>query len=512
MDWNLKTAMNEDEEDRDSITGQALGECIYDPFKFVMTFFDWEGEDLKNFEPDKWQIKLLNHIGKRARHLAFNGFDPVPANRVAVSSGHGIGKSCVVSWIILWILCTRPNCQGVITASTASQLNTKTWAEVNKWKKLCLIGNMFEVTVSKGNMSMYQASFKQGWKINALTSKEENSESFAGLHAATSTPFYIFDEASAVPDKIWEVAEGGLTDGEPMFFVFGNPTRNTGGFYDCFNRQKHRWYTMIVDSRDVKITNKKQIQQWVDDYGEDSDFVRVRVRGLPPSSGDMQFISTKEIGEARRREITKCDINDLMIMGVDIARGNSDFTVFYIRKGLDCRSYSYEEIQTKNSSLVVDKIQELHRVHKFDGIAVDSTSLGGFMFDRLRDLNLPVYEVNFGGTSPNSDFYNMRSYMYGMLKNKMPYISLPNDTKGNEIERQLSATNYMYKDKHGKPCIVLEPKDMIKKNLGCSPDVADALALTFAIHIEKTDYTGGRFAGCNSYLSEEESRSWDEWG
>ena len=109
----------------------------------------------------------------------------------------------------------------------------------------------------------------ESWRCDAQTSREENSESFAGLHAADSTPFFIFDESSGVPDAIHQVAQGGLTDGEAMMFAFGNPTKNSGWFHAAFNSQRHRWLTRQIDSRKVHITNKRQLQEWIDDFGLD---------------------------------------------------------------------------------------------------------------------------------------------------------------------------------------------------------------------------------------------------
>src|SRR5690606_38633063 len=108
---------------------------------------------------------------------------------------------------------------------------------------------------------------------------ERNTEAFAGLHNAGKRIIVIFDEASAIPDIIWETTEGALTDvdTEILWFVFGNPTRNTGRFRDCFDGGKfaHRWRQQKVDSRQVQRTNKKEIEDWIADYGLDSDFVRV---------------------------------------------------------------------------------------------------------------------------------------------------------------------------------------------------------------------------------------------
>jgi hypothetical protein len=217
--------------------------------------------------PDIWQTRFLTDLGERVRARGFNGHDPVSPIKEAVSSGHGIGKSVLVAWLVDWIMSTRPHCQGTVTANTFTQLQTKTWAAIRRWTKLCITGHWFTVNSDR----MYHPEYAESWFCALQSSREENSEAFAGQHAADSTSFYIVDEASAVPKAIFEVAEGGLTDGEPMIFQFGNPTRNSGNFHEvCFGSQRDRWHQTIVDSRDSRFTNKTQIAEWVQDYGEDS--------------------------------------------------------------------------------------------------------------------------------------------------------------------------------------------------------------------------------------------------
>src|SRR4051812_19687945 len=219
--------------------------------------------------PDTWQAEFLTKIGDEVSGRAFDGTAPVKAIRFATSSGHGIGKSVVVAWIVDWIMSTRPNCQGTITANTITQLSTKTWAALTRWTKLCKTGHWFEINADR----MFRIGHKESWFVAPQSSKEQNSEAFAGQHAADSSSFYIFDEASAVPDTIYEVAEGGLTDGEPMMFLFGNPTRSSGSFHRaCFGSMRHRWSPIIIDSRTSRFTNKEQIAEWIQDYGLDSDF------------------------------------------------------------------------------------------------------------------------------------------------------------------------------------------------------------------------------------------------
>lgn len=135
-----------------------------------------------------------------------------------MSSGHGVGKSVIVAWLVDWLMSTRPFCRGTVTANTFTQLDTKTWASIQTWSKLLLNADWFNVTTAR----MYHRDHRESWFCAPQSSKEENSEAFAGQHAAGSSSWYVFDEASAIPPKIWEVAEGGLTDGEPFIFAFGN--------------------------------------------------------------------------------------------------------------------------------------------------------------------------------------------------------------------------------------------------------------------------------------------------
>ena len=307
-----------------------------DPLGFVLWAYPWgkPGPLEKYSGPDVWQADFLKQLGEEVARRNFDGSTPVLPARFTTSSGHGIGKSVLVAFIVHWIMSTRPHSQGTVTANTFQQLSTRTWATIQTWTKRCIIGHWFEVTGSR----IYHKQFKESWFCSAQSCKEDNSEAFAGQHAATSTSFYVFDEASAVPDKIHEVAEGGLTDGEPMFFMFGNPTRNRGAFHKAtFGLDRKRWIVRTIDSRTCKFSNKDLIAEWVADKGEDSDFVRVRVRGLPPAVDDAQFIDLQRIADAQKRQVFVLD-DEPLIAGVDLAWGGDDENVIRFRRGKDARS------------------------------------------------------------------------------------------------------------------------------------------------------------------------------
>jgi hypothetical protein len=291
---------------------------------------------------------------------------------MATASGHGIGKSAITAWLVNWIMSTRPHAKGVVTANTGPQLESKTWAEIAKWTRRCITGHWFDVSTGKGSMRMVHKDHPESWRCDAQTCREENSESFAGLHAASSTPFYIFDEASAVPDTIWEVAEGGLTDGEPMWFVFGNATRNTGRFKDCFGRFRHRWTCRQIDSRSVQITNKELIAGWVHDYGEDSDFCKIRVRGMFPSMSAKQFISVADVDAAFGRHLKPEQYNFApKILTCDPAWEGDDMLEIGLRQGLHFRILR-TIAKNDNDIQVATILANLEDEHQADAVFVDA--------------------------------------------------------------------------------------------------------------------------------------------
>lgn len=479
------------------LVDQIVDRGLYaDPLGFVLYAYEWDNDPALRvvrlpqpwalvygceYGPDEWACKVLDAIGQAVRANSFDGARAVEAVRMAIASGHGIGKSALVAWIVDWIMSTRPHCKGVVTANTSEQLSSKTWAEITKWTKRCITGHWFDITTGKGAMRMVHKQHPESWRVDAQTCREENSESFAGLHAASSTPFYIFDEASAVPDAIWEVAEGGLTDGEPMWFAFGNPTRNTGRFAECFGRFRHRWSTQQVDSRSVQLTNKQLIQGWVDDYGEDSDFVRVRVRGVFPRASSMQFIPRDLVDEAMQRPMGAYSPHTrVALVGVDVARFGGDESVICTRMQRDARTYprkAFRGIDTMQfAARVGEHINELKALGMRVIVFVDGGGVGGGVIDRLRQLQHDVIEVNFGGKPDDPRKYKDKAAeMWDRVKAWLPTGYLP---EGDEVlVTDLTGREYGYNDASQ---IVLERKEHMKERGLASPDHADALALTFA--------------------------------
>lgn len=456
-----------------------IARFVHDPLGFVLYAFPWgSGELLGKHGPRLWQRELLEEIGEKLQTGEIVGIPEVI--REATSSGHGIGKSAIVAWLILWAMSTFEDTRGVVTANTEAQLKTKTWAELAKWHRMSINHHWFSFTAT----ALYSKlpKHEKTWRIDMIAWSESNTEAFAGLHNAGKRVLLIFDEASAIPDAIWEVAEGALTDEntEILWCVFGNPTRNTGRLRECFGRLRHRWVTRQIDSRTVEDTNKKQIAEWIDDYGEDSDFVRIRVRGMFPRASALQFIPSDLVAAAMKRE-PRSIYGDPLIMALDIARGGDDNNVFRFRRGLDAQSIPPVRIpgsETRDSMKLVSKAIALIEEYKPDAFFGDSTGVGGPVLDRLRQLGHNVHDVSFGAESPDKRFANMRAYIWGKLKEALQNgLAIDNSPV---LEADLTAPEYTH-DKRDR--IVLEAKKEMKARGLASPDDGDALAMTYAFPV-----------------------------
>ncbi len=468
-----------------------LGAYRRDPAGFVRFAFPWgkAGTALADEAgPEPWQRDVLDQLGG-----GLSSADE--AMRLAVASGHGIGKSALVAWIVLWAMSTVEDTRGIVTANTEGQLRTKTWPELAKWHRLALNRHWFTYTATA--LASTRPGHDRTWRVDAITWSEQNTEAIAGLHNKGRRAFAVFDEASAIPDPVWETIEGALTDrGTELFWtVFGNPTRSAGRFRECFagGRFAHRWNPRQIDSRTVSMTNKAQIASWVKDYGEDSDFVRVRVRGVFPRAGSLQFIDSQRIGEAVERPLEK-DPTAPLVMGVDIARHGEDQTVIRFRRGLDARSIPAVKFRIPDLMQVASRVMEQVNAHNPDAVFVDATGMGWGVCDRLTQLGCSrAVGVNFANAADRRDFgdaaaryANKRAEMWGFLKDWLRHGCLPDDA---DLVADLGNVEYGY---DASDALLLERKDDMRRRGLASPDDGDALALTFAHPVARRDWAEER--------------------
>lgn len=462
---------------------EDMGRFATDPHGFVKYAFPWgEGELVDYTGPDEWATKVL--VEMRDRLQAGDSLDDVI--RIAVASGHGIGKSALMGWIVLWCLCTMEDSLGVITANTEQQLRTKTWPQVTKWYNLCIAKHWFELT----DTSLYSTApgHEKTWRFDRVTWSANNTDAFAGLHNLGRRVVLLFDEASSIADKVWEVAEGALTDvgTQIIWIAFGNPTKNQGRFFECFNRFRARWFRLQVDSRTVKITNKKQIGQWIDDYGEESDFVKVRVRGIFPARSSNQLIATEDVDAAMKREAVAL-VTDPLILSVDVARFGVDQSVIRRRRGRDARTWPAVKLRGADGVLVAQHVMRLCKEHEGRGEVVDAIFIdetggwGGSPIDHLRYMGFDVVGVNFAAASPKPGFANMRMYIWAEMR---AWIreggALPEDE---DLKTDLVNQTYDFAGAKDGGAMILTSKEAMKLDGFDSPDDGDALAISFAFPV-----------------------------
>jgi hypothetical protein len=453
-----------------------------DPHGWVRYAFAWgKGELAESDGPDDWQQNVLGGIGARLR----DGGDLGSIIREATASGHGIGKSTLVAWLILWSISTFVDTRGVVTANTETQLKTKTWAELSVWFRRCWFAKeMFDLTATA--IFSKAKGHERTWRIDQVAWSERNTEAFAGLHNKGNRILLIFDEASAIPDVIWEVSEGALTDEgtEILWCVFGNPTRNTGRFKDCFTGDTaHRWNTRQVDSRTSRFTNKDQIEEWIKDYGIDSDFVKVRVRGMFPAMSAKQFISVTDVDAAFGRHLRDEQYNFApKILSVDPAWEGDDELVIGLRQGL-----AFKILRTipknDNDIQVANIVANLEDSEKADAVFIDA-GYGTGIVSAGRTMGRNWQLVWFGGESSDPGYLNKRAEMWGQMRDWLK--------EGGAIPRDTG----LYNDLIGPETIgradgkiQLEAKADMKKRGLKSPNRADCLAISFAYPVSlKTTY------------------------
>jgi hypothetical protein len=468
-----------------------LASCSRDPYAFVLGAFPWgePGTRLTGKSgPEPWQARILWAIRDGLLDIS-------TAIQLATASGHGVGKSCCVSWIILWALLTKDDTKGVVTANTETQLKTKTWAELGKWYHMLAepLREQFKLTAT----ALFNVDRERTWRIDMVPWSERNTEAFAGLHNQGKRILLVFDEASAIPDIIWETAEGALTDADTqiIWVVFGNPTRNTGRFRECFPGGKFAsfWNSRQVDSRDVSFTNKKLFEKWIIAYGEDSDFVRIRVRGVFPRVGEQEFISLDVVTEAMLREPV-CGKSDPLVLGVDVARFGTAESVIYVRKGRDGATYPPVRMQGLSTTAVAARTVALANELNADAIFVDGGGVGGGVVDQIRNLGTQCFDIQFGAKPDGvgfawgvagEKFANKRAEMWGAMRGWLNIGSIPADQ---DLKDQLVGPTYTLNVQNA---ILLEPKEHMADRGIPSPDIADALALTFALPVANATIGAG---------------------
>lgn len=519
-----KIAKNIDDE-----LAEEMAACYLDPLRFVLLSFDWgQGELEKHKGPDEWQTKALIAIRDRLQEQRSSVETENDALFFATKAGHGVGKSTFTSWIILWLMSTRPHFAGVVTANTKEQLIRKTWRELAVWHRRCITGHWFKYNAT----SFHHVVHTNTWRTDATPWSEHNSEAFAGLHNGGRGQAMIFDEASGISDKIYEVAEGAMSDPDAFWFQFGNPTKRSGRFYDSWHKFARRWTKFTVDARVAAAANKKRLAEIIEDWGLDSDYVRVRVLGEFPEQDVATLIPAEWLDRSLVRAVIGCE-RYRPIWGLDVARFGDDRSALAMRRN----RMLMEPIKFWQG---LDGIQLAERVRalwqsmpeddKPSSICIDVIGVGASAYDQLSRMqsagqigDTMILGVNVSESASIHDkFARLRDELWWRARNwfeKLDCSMLMDvekrtswllDEGSNEepifldnnapirkapIVDELRDILFSYLP-NGK--IKLEPKQDTKERLGRSPDGADAFVLTFFdqdVLVEQENYRKDRYSG-----------------
>jgi hypothetical protein len=461
-----------------------------DPENFVLFAFPWgkPNTPLARFKgPRTWQRRVLREL---SAHIKANkGQLQMDTLRKAVASGRGIGKSALVSWLILWMISTRIGSSSIISANSESQLRSVTWGELTKWTAMIINSHWWEISATKlvparWLCELVERDLKKGtryWAAEGKLWSEENPDSYAGVHNHDGM-LLIFDEASGIPDPIWAVGAGFFTENvlDRYWFAFSNPRRNHGYFFETFHAKRAFWNTTSVDARTVEDTDKQVYEQIIEEYGEDSGEARVEVYGEFPTVGDDQFIWPMLVDDAMKRERYK-DMTAPIVMGIDPARGGADSTVIVVRQGRDLTSI--KRYSGEDTMMIVGRVIDAIEEYKPTLVVIDEGGLGYGILDRLNEQRYKVRGVNFGSKAKNSIMWgNKRAEIWGAMRDWLKTASIP-------LDRQLKSDLIgPTKKPNSSGTIFLEGKKEMRARGLASPDAADALAVTFAYPVASRAY------------------------
>jgi len=473
---------------------ERLAEFRWDPLGAVMYGFPWgEGELANSKGPRVWQCEELDMLGEHlrnpeTRHTTYRRY---------ISSGHGPGKTTLLAFLAWWNQSTFLDAMARITANTDRQLTTTTSPEFHRWFRLAINSHWFHILTS--SIKARDDRHEQTWRVDLVPWSIESPQSFAGKHNAGRRMFFGFEEASPIPAEIFKVARGALTDAstEKILFAIGNPTMNTGEFYErIFGSMREEGTYRVIDSRTVEDHDEKEINDWLKECGgdEDADYFRVRARGLFPKGGSGQFIDLETISIAQQRRAIPLP-TDALVCGVDFAWGGADDNVIRFRKGSDARSIPAIRVKgefTRDAAVMVGKLADvLGKTYDGEKVAmmfVDGSGVGGnagAVVAGVRNLgHQNIQEVNFGHDAIDSIHYcYRRDEMWGRMKDWLRESGAIDSDPG--LAADLAKPMLV----GGGDRVKLESKDVMKKRLSklgadsSSPDDADALALTFALPV-----------------------------
>jgi len=312
--------------------------------------------------------------------------------------------------------------------------------------------------------------------ISARTSRAETPEALAGVHS--DNVLLVVDEASGVPEKVFEAAAGSMSGHNATTILLSNPTRSTGTFYESQTRMSGTWWTQRWSCVDSPLVSDEFVDEMRERYGEESNAFRIRVLGEFPLADDDTIIPFHLVDAAMNRDI-EIDKDRRPVWAVDPARFGSDRTAFCKRVGsviTEIKSWRGLDLM-QTVGRVMAEYEALNPSSRPSEILVDSIGVGSGVVDRLRELGAPVRGVNVAESPSMGETYNnLRTELWFKTKAWLEDRSckIPQD---DELLADLTGIRYSFTSS-GK--MAAESKDQMRRRGLRSPDLADAVCLTMA--------------------------------
>jgi|TARA_Y100001968_G_scaffold332777_1_gene392212 phage terminase large subunit len=416
--------------------------------------------NILNADPDEWQSEVMAAVARGDRGIS-------------IRSGHGVGKTSCLSWLALWWISCHYHAKVVITAPTSAQLHDALLPEAKAWLKQSPDGFADMFTVRADRIEL--AADPERNFISARTSRAEQPDALQGVHA--EHVLLICDEASGVPESVYEAAGGSMSALHASMVLAGNPVRSSGYFYDTFHKLSDRWTNFHVSCEKTARVSNEYIEECRLRYGEESNTYRVRVLGDFPKGDDDTVISMELTDGAINRDVIPTQYSSI-VWGVDVARFGTDASALCRRKGNAVTEpvRLWRGLDTMQLTGAI-KAEYDTATEKPEEIFVDAIGLGAGVADRLRELGLPAYAINVSESPAMGDTYlNLRAELWYKAKAWLEGrdVRLPRDDR---LKSELTTLRYNYTSS-GK--VKIESKADLKKRGVASPDAADAFVLTFA--------------------------------
>lgn len=468
----------------------------------VKLMLSWQNSPIK-FIKDIWGLtpERDNNLFRKGKHITWQQHDilmaieealtPQGKKKISVVSGHGVGKTTIFAWLLIWYLMCHRDAQVPCTAPTADQLHDVLWKNVKLWINRMPEGFQPLFNVTGGYVRMVQSP--ETWFARAKTARKESPEALAGIHG--DYVLFLIDEASGVPEEIYQTGEGSLTGENTLVLMISNGTRNEGYFYDSHNRYSHMWRTLQFSGIESPIVQDDYVNGIVEKYGEESDEYKIRVLGQFPDSENMDERGwVPLIQESQIIKIYDIPFIGRVKLGIDPAGEGSDATVMTGRDDFVAKTLAKEAISSSRSiARTADEVVQDIGIKEED-VIVDNFGEGANVARDMALLNhrYSVNAVNWGEKPDEEEYLNKRAECYMRARK---WLLSGGMVTSDHLIKELCKIKYK-RNERGK--IKIMDKPTMKRIMGKSPDHADSFALTF--YEQDSEKTLNNYETNNNYI------------